>query len=50
MNLIYDIMDGEPRLCRIIIGIDIVDANNRAAILEEPSRKAKSYKACRAGD
>ena len=32
--------DGEPRLfkCRIIIGIDTVDANNRAAILREPAR------------
>ena len=32
--------DGEQRLfkCRIIIGIDIVDANNRAAILREPAR------------
>jgi hypothetical protein len=37
-------MDGGPRLCRIIIGIDIVDANNRAAILEEPSRKANPIK------
>ena len=44
--------DGEPRLFkgRIIIGIDIVHANNCAAILEEPAREAKSDKACRAGD
>jgi hypothetical protein len=44
--------DGEPRLFkgRIIIGIDIVDATNRAAILKKPAREAKSDKACRAGD
>jgi hypothetical protein len=44
--------DGEPRLFEgwVIIGIDIVDADNRTAILEEPAREAKSDKARCAGD
>jgi len=42
----------EPRLleCRIVIGIDIIYADNRAAMLKQPSREAKSDKACGAGD
>ena len=45
-------MTGEIRTASraSLSAVDIVDANNRAAILKEPAREAKSDKACRAGD